>query len=310
MNKRNEFDDPDTGFGFLGSVGPKAAFFIVLIALSFMIGLVWKLYTGGAPADSEQVPIIRADADGYKIEPDDPGGMEIKFQDSTLFNSDNPDATIENLLAEDENESPMPRSQLFAGLSTDDGEERIMDQAQEAEKIVEDLVENGADAMVVEDDNGDAEIVVMKETSNKPIEILEEPTPEIKFTEEEPLIETTLETPKVEIEPVETKPVVTQAPPEPAPAPEPAPTPVASGDFYVQLASVKSQAAANSEWDSFVKKYSPLLDGVSNRVETADLGAKGTFYRIQAGPIAKSSADNICNGIKAKGGSCLVKKKN
>ena len=324
MNKRNEFDDPDTGFGFLGAVGPKAAFFIVLIALSFMIGLVWKLYTGGGSSDPEQVPIIRADADGFKVEPDDRGGMEIKFQDSTLFNADDPDATIENLLAEDTTESPMPRSQLFAGLSTEEGdmdgvaidEQRIVEQTQEAEKIVEDLVENGADAMVVTTEDGNAEIVVMQEKSSKPIEILEEKAPEIKF-DAEPLIETQIDTKKIEakIEPpkvnvpkVEPKPVVTEKP-KAEPVAAPTAQPVASGDYFVQLASVKSESAAKSEWDNFVKKYSPLLNGVSHRVEKADLGAKGIFYRIQAGPIAKSNADNICGGIKSKGGSCLVKKK-
>jgi len=275
MNKRNEFDDPDTGFGFLGAVGPKAAFFIVLIALSFMIGLVWKLYTGGGSSDPEQVPIIRADADGFKVEPDDRGGMEIKFQDSTLFNADDPDATIENLLAEDTTESPMPRSQLFAGLSTEEGdmdgvaidEQRIVEQTQEAEKIVEDLVENGAEK-----------------------------------------IEAKIEPPKVNVPKVEPKPVVTEKP-KAEPVAAPTAQPVASGDYFVQLASVKSESAAKSEWDNFVKKYSPLLNGVSHRVEKADLGAKGIFYRIQAGPIAKSNADNICGGIKSKGGSCLVKKK-
>ncbi|MEM7618443.1 MAG: SPOR domain-containing protein [Pseudomonadota bacterium] len=307
MTRQNEFDDPDNGLGFLGSIGPKAAFFIVLIALSFMIGLVWKLYTGGG-SDKGDVPIVRADTEGFKVTPEDPGGMEVKFQDSTLFSGDSAEG-VENLLADDTNEKPMPRSQLFAGLNTDDestaienielsdniveDEQRIVEQAREAEAVIEDLNENGADAIVITE-----EIVV----EDKP-----EPTPEPTVVKEELKPTITFEAPaKVEPPRIEVKeePIAAEVPKI-----ESEPVTVASGDYFVQLASVQSKEAAEKEWDNFVKKYRPLLNGVSHRVETADLGAKGVYHRIQAGPIAKASADNICSGIKTKGGSCLVKKK-
>ena len=175
MTYQNEFDElPDDKQGFLANIGPKAAFFIVLIALSFMIGVVWKLYVGANSRDAGQnVPIVRADDTPYKIIPDDPGGMEIPNKDSTLFSSlqgdDEDERQVENLLADDENEEPMPRSQLFAGLNTeatpdlhaeaqqtpldeplDSDEERILEQAKEAEAIVEDIVDDGVEAIEVE----------------------------------------------------------------------------------------------------------------------------------------------------------------
>lgn len=122
MNYHNEFEELPRG-GFLANIGPKAAFFILLIALSFMVGVVWKLYSGAGSNAPQNVPIVRADSDPFKVIPDDPGGMEIRHKDSTLFSAikkereENP--RIENLLADDENEEPMPRSQLFAGLNTD-----------------------------------------------------------------------------------------------------------------------------------------------------------------------------------------------
>lgn len=308
MTRQNEFDDPDNGFGFLGAIGPKAAFFIVLIALSFMIGLVWKLYTGGG-SDNSDVPIVRADTDGFKITPEDPGGMEVKFQDSTLFNSDSAES-VENLLAEDTNEKPMPRSQLFAGLNTDeepsdiqnielsDGvaedEERIVEQAREAEAVIEDLNENGADAIVITEE--EVKVEAKPEPAPEPAPVKEEPTPLITFEAPKKV-----EPPKIELKEV---PVVTETPKI-----EVETVPAASGDYYIQLASVQSKSAAEKEWNNFVKKYSPLLDGVSHRVETADLGTKGVYHRIQAGPVSKDKANNVCSGIKTKGGSCLVKKK-
>jgi cell division septation protein DedD len=304
MTKRDDFEDD--GFGFLGSIGPKAAFFIVLITLSFMIGLVWKLYTGGPAVTEQNVPVVRADTEDYKIKPEDPGGMEVRYQDSTLFTGDS-DTRVENLLAEEETEEPMPRSQLFAGLSTEEelelqeniadtpteepmseDEAQIVDQAEQAEAILEDMAENGA-AAVTQNAESPAE-VTLTETAEAPEEDLEPaPEPEVE-PEEEPQ-------------------------PEPAPEPEPTPTPEplsvsGSGDYVVQLSSVKSRADAQNEWKTKVARYALLTDETPYRIEEADLGEKGIYYRVQAGPMGKNEADRLCDSIKnVTPGGCLVKKK-
>ncbi|MCI5061141.1 MAG: SPOR domain-containing protein, partial [Alphaproteobacteria bacterium] len=134
------------------------------------------------------------------------------------------------------------------------------------------------------------------------------PVPEpVQKEVEEPV---QLETPKVEsaVEPkIEVKP---QQKPEQKPAPvTQAPAPVASGSYYIQLASVKSADGAEIEWKKLQKKYTGPLAGLSHRVQKAELGEKGTFYRIQAGPVAKDQASRICSEIKKiTPGGCLVKK--
>ena len=81
------------------------------------------------------------------------------------------------------------------------------------------------------------------------------------------------------------------------------------GHFYVQLASVTSPDGAEKEWGKLLKTYGLYLQGVSHRVQEANLGPRGTFYRVQAGPMNKDSATEICNAIKAqKPGACLVVK--
>ncbi len=83
----------------------------------------------------------------------------------------------------------------------------------------------------------------------------------------------------------------------------------AAGTHFVQLASVTNATAASSEWPKFQAKYS-VLSGASHRVQEADLGARGTFYRIQAGPFSESKAKSVCDAIKAQNpGGCLVVKK-
>jgi cell division protein FtsN len=279
MNYRDEFDDPrGSGLGFLGSVGPKAAFFVVLIALSFMVGVVWKLYVGsGSGPVSQDVPIVRADENPFKVEPDEPGGMEIPHKDSTIFSSLNDDeAKVENLLADDNGEEPMPRSQLFSGLNTDqaadtEGQERINQMTEDAKEVVEGMIDEGVESVM--------------------------PAPPDMTAETEAPAKVEV---KVEPEPVAVSPKV-EAVKETVPP--------AAGDYYIQLGSVKSEDGAESEWKKIVAKYPSILSGYGHRVESADLGDKGVFYRIQAGPVSQEAATSACNAIKKiDANGCLVKK--
>lgn len=83
--------------------------------------------------------------------------------------------------------------------------------------------------------------------------------------------------------------------------------PAAGGSTYIQLASVKSEADANKQWTSF-KSKNPELASLNLRVQKADLGAKGMYYRVQAGPLSAEAAQSTCAAVKVRGGSCLVAK--
>lgn len=83
----------------------------------------------------------------------------------------------------------------------------------------------------------------------------------------------------------------------------------ATGGYYVQLASVPNRAGTESEWKTLQKKFGSIIGGMKYRVQEVSLGARGTFYRIQAGPVSKEVADEICRDVKAASGGCLVVKK-
>jgi hypothetical protein len=85
--------------------------------------------------------------------------------------------------------------------------------------------------------------------------------------------------------------------------------PAAGGNFYVQLAAVKSETDAKAQWPKYQAKYSGLSN-LSLRVQKADLGAKGTYYRIQGGPVSEPEARKLCASINTqKAGSCVVAKR-
>lgn len=91
----------------------------------------------------------------------------------------------------------------------------------------------------------------------------------------------------------------------PAPAND---APTAAGNYRVQLAALKSEADAKTAWKRLAAKYPDVLGSLSLHLEKADLGTKGIYYRVQAGPFTdKNAARDICAKLKAKGQQCLVK---
>ena len=81
----------------------------------------------------------------------------------------------------------------------------------------------------------------------------------------------------------------------------------ASGAFRVQLLAMSSEQAAQRAWTDLAKSHRDLLGKLSPNVVRADLGAKGTVYRVQAGPLAdRASADQLCGALAKRGTGCIV----
>jgi cell division septation protein DedD len=98
----------------------------------------------------------------------------------------------------------------------------------------------------------------------------------------------------------------TPAPAPAAPAPAVAAAP-AGGGFVVQIASYPSEAEARSGWNTMKQRYGAVLANQTSDIKSADLGAKGTWYRLRIGPFAdRAAADAACAQLKAQGGSCMI----
>jgi cell division protein FtsN len=115
-----------------------------------------------------------------------------------------------------------------------------------------------------------------------------------------------------EAKPAVSKAIETAALPPPAVAPtasKPAEAVASGGGAYVlQIGSYKSQADADAAWKTFSSKH-PMAGGYSENVRKADLGDKGTWYRLRMGSFAdKAAATAFCEKLKSDGGNCLVAK--
>ena len=93
-------------------------------------------------------------------------------------------------------------------------------------------------------------------------------------------------------------------------APKPAATPQASGAYVVQLLALRDEAAAKAAWKKIVAKHKSILGSHALDIEKADLGSKGVWYRVRAAGFSdKAAATRACNGLKAAGQDCIVKKR-
>lgn len=75
---------------------------------------------------------------------------------------------------------------------------------------------------------------------------------------------------------------------------------------YVQLSSSPSQADAQASLRSLNNKFGSLFGGNELVVQSADLGQKGTWYRVKLPAASLADAQGACARIKANGGDCIV----
>jgi cell division septation protein DedD len=98
------------------------------------------------------------------------------------------------------------------------------------------------------------------------------------------------------------------APRAATPTPTPAPAPAAGPARYrIQLAALRTSEDAAREWDKLRRAHMDLLGPLTLNVVRADLGDRGTFYRIQAGPLSdEQAAKELCRRLVEKKVGCLV----
>jgi len=53
-------------------------------------------------------------------------------------------------------------------------------------------------------------------------------------------------------------------------------------------------------------RYGSLFGGNSLTIQAANLGQKGTWYRVRLPAASLGEAQRICANIKANGGDCIV----
>ena len=83
--------------------------------------------------------------------------------------------------------------------------------------------------------------------------------------------------------------------------------PVAGKTLRVQIASLRSEQAARDQWARLQKAQGDLLGALAPHVQRADLGARGVFFRLQAGPLSDvAAAKALCAKLQQRKLGCLL----
>ncbi|HWD49771.1 MAG TPA: SPOR domain-containing protein [Rhizomicrobium sp.] len=91
-------------------------------------------------------------------------------------------------------------------------------------------------------------------------------------------------------------------------APVPTNSSSAAGSYVLQIGAYKSQSDADTAWKAYKAKHS-IVGSYSEDVQKADLGDKGTWYRLRIGSFSdKASATALCDKLKADSGNCFLAK--
>ena len=74
----------------------------------------------------------------------------------------------------------------------------------------------------------------------------------------------------------------------------------------IQLAALRSEAEVQTDWARRQAQHRDMLGGLTLQIQKVEVTGKGTFYRMQAGPLAdKAAADALCAKLKAVKMDCL-----
>ena len=112
------------------------------------------------------------------------------------------------------------------------------------------------------------------------------------------------------VPPAPAPPVATSpAKPAAAPATTAPASPAVGKGYFLQLGAGRSAEGAKQEGERIRRRQADLLGTLSLITPRVDLGERGTFYRIQVGPIADAAqAEHRCNELKRRGIGCLLVK--
>lgn len=270
---------PKVARGVLLRWGAPGVALVVVVAFG---ATVWSAYRSNDPtAPDFEPPLVRADSRPAKSRPEDPGGWQAPHQDKLVFETllpGPPAPGAERLLPGPEQPLPKPAAPPEPAV------------APQAETVV-----------VV----GETEAVPLPGQGGAAVPPPPSPGPQM-LTEPDD-------------EPAAPPPVPPPAA-QPAPSPEPSPPPpveqvaaaparASSSAFRLQLAAFQDRTQVDAVWRRLQRAHPAVLGDLRPQVVVADLGAKGTWYRLQAAGLgSEAAARAACDLLKSHKQDCLVVK--
>lgn len=283
---------------------------IALAAVAvFGIG-IWFAYDQGVKRGASGAPpLVRADQSPTKVAPENPGGLQVPNQDRQIYErlGSGPQAAPgqERVLPPSERPLPSPPPGVSSGAASGSSST-----AQATPGPAVTIPNRPAPAGVPNQTTAPSPAVTSPPGANTvatpprvanvaPIGNAQPPsapaaTPQSRAG-----------TQPAASAPANPRPAASQTAPQTAP--QAAVQPAAGGSARVQLASLKDQREAQATWGALQKKFPAELGALTASYERVDLGDKGIYFRLQAGPLQnRAAAQVICERLSAARQGCIV----
>ncbi len=298
----------------------------IILFLSFIIltiALIW--YTTLSPEEKvnfEEVPIILGPAHKIKTRPTNPGGMLVPHQDKLVYNKISKEKPrlkkkkaekviekiieeptedfVEEKLASLEQFPPHEQSNILEHLTREDTSSSPtplpLTAPQESEKApeveiptIELTVPSPKPGLLASPETQTGVIkthqTIQAPTIAAPQEAISSASPSSPLSRKAPAQQKKLE------EAVSIAPILKKQ------------------GFMIQLGSLKTLQLAQREKEHLWRSWSHILGSEGTSIVRVDLGQRGIYYRIFAGPFSsKEEAEKKCSSIKKQKGNCLVTK--
>ncbi|MCB8822095.1 SPOR domain-containing protein [Microvirga rosea] len=311
-------DDVD-GYGMEKPRSRKGLIAIGAVLSAAVIGGGAAFFMGGAHSaiGGGEPPLIKATNEPIKVQPQNPGGVEIPNQNKQIYERTNQDAETKVV---NRAEQPVDVKQAVR-----------MNAASEATGATSPSPHpvNGLNlgeprkvrTVTIRPDGSSASDAPAKATAvaaappamTMPAAAQPQAAPQPKPAASTPAAAT----PRAAPAPVAEAPsdASTQQKPQPQRVASAQPTAVApsapsaapaEGGFAVQLGLANSEAAAQKVLVGFQKKY-PELEGQPGLIRKAEVNGN-TIFRVRVGPMSRDDASTLCSKVQGQGGQCFVAK--
>lgn len=274
--------------------------FLFVLAVILVGGGAWAWLVHGkrvtallAGGGGDGVPVVRADPVPFKVRPRDPGGMEVPDRDKLIYErlqGEGAETRIERLLPPAEEPLRPPR-------------------ATPAPQVTERLPRTPTEAQVLAAKRPPPALDLPAPASGREPAPEDSPPTDIETAPSSPLAGTAdaahVTAPPAPLSAAETA----AAPQAAAPPAAQAETPAEASGYLIQIAAVREPERAEAEWNRLVRQHPEALRGLKLFVARADLGDKGVFWRLRAGPFPdETAAKNRCAELARRKVGCLVVK--
>lgn len=266
-----------------------------IVAVVIVGAFIWS---GRDRTDIEaagETPVIRADETPVKIPPESPGGMEVPHRDKLVYQRvPGGDADkMERLLPPPEQPLTPPAPEPTA--QPDQARPSALPETAQRETLSEEAA--GRDGA-----SGSLFTQGLDQPSPRPAAPMAAQPANPQPPQQQTAGPRALTPPTSPAEPAKTA----LAMPPKAASPG-----AAGGGYMIQLVAVRTADQAQGVWTSLRNRNSDLLGGLSPSFVRAELGAKGSVYRLRAGPIAsEAQARAVCVDLVKRKVDCIIVRPN